>query len=198
MLVGRDHYPPRGLVEFCRNNARVCAAPQDQEADAAPAATAASLGAVRGAQPVPLRAPNEATTASAQNHAITLTPDRWSELRRVNWSVNRSIKPRSDLETFGQVDYWSDETDVGDCDDYVMTKRAELIRRGWPSQALLIVLADTEEGERHVVLLAVTDRGDFVLDNRFDQVLPWDRLRYDWIARQSPDNILHWRRVAST
>ncbi len=171
LLVSSEHRPPRGLVDFCRNNSRLCA-------------TDAAQVAVQRIAEGHHKAP------------VELTFSRLMELRQVNVTVNRRITPRSDLEVFGRADHWTDNTEIGDCDDYVMTKRKELIARGWPASSLLILLADTETGERHVVLLAVTDRGDLVLDNRFDVVLPWDRVGYRWIARQSPDHLLRWHRVA--
>lgn len=138
------------------------------------------------------------TTPATSTAPVTLTAGVWRELEEVNWRVNRKIRPQSDLQTFGRIDHWTDRTTVGDCDDYVLMKRADLIARGWPPSALRILLADTETGERHVVLLARTDRADFILDNRFDRVTTWDRLRYRWIALQSSHDMLAWHRVAKS
>ncbi len=181
LLVTGAHRPPSGLVNFCRANKEQCAR------DRATAGNRAARTMAAG---------DNSMVAGGDDRVVSLTYERMTELQRVNTDINRRIRPGSDLEVFGRVDHWTDRTDVGDCDDYVMTKRAELIDRGWPARSLLILLADTEQGERHVVLLAVTDRGDLVLDNRFDVVLPWDRVGYRWIARQSPDDLLTWHRVA--
>ncbi|MGF1455539.1 MAG: transglutaminase-like cysteine peptidase [Alphaproteobacteria bacterium] len=189
LLVTSVHRPPSGLVNFCRANKEQCSR------DRATAPATAPAAAAWAAAPAAIDA-TAVAAAPVDERIVTLTHERLDELRRVNTEINHRIRPGSDLEVFGRIDHWTDSTDVGDCDDYVMTKRAALIARGWPPRSLLILLADTERGERHVVLLAVTDRGDMVLDNRFDVVLPWDRVGYHWIARQSPDDLLKWHRVA--
>lgn len=129
---------------------------------------------------------------------VPLSETRWQQLALVNATVNRAITSMPDQDAFGRVDYWTDNTLAGDCDDYVMTKRAALLEQGWPPRSLMIALLDTEQGERHVVLLAATEAGDFVLDNRFDDVRPWQELDYRWIARQAPDDPLRWYTVADS
>ncbi len=171
LQVSHEYRPPRGLVAFCQAEASRCFGPEALET---------------------------APSAIPSGRPMVLSPARMLELAHVNAEINQRIAPRSDMEAFGKIDHWTDQTAEGDCDDYVMTKRAELLGRGWPQSALLIVLADTEQGERHVVLMAVTNRGDFILDNRFDEVVPWEDLPYHWIARQAPGDLLRWHRVKPT
>jgi predicted transglutaminase-like cysteine proteinase len=69
----------------------------------------------------------------------------------------------------------------GDCDDHAVTKRAVLNKHGW-SLASLWPLSVIADGDGHMVLLVLTDRGDYILDNyyREDDVLPWSQYPYQW------------------
>ena len=73
-----------------------------------------------------------------------------------------------------------------------LLKRRDLIKLGWPPSNLLLTLARTETGVLHLVLLAVTDKGEYVLDNRRKAVLPWSALDYQWLGRQSRDSETRW------
>ena len=98
----------------------------------------------------------------------------------VNIDVNRAIAPAQD-----HADHWAPNAVVGDCEDYALAKRQRLIALGWaPSQLLIAVAEDPDQGP-HAVLIARTDRGDLVLDNLTDQVLPWAKTRPTFISRQS-------------
>ena len=46
-----------------------------------------------------------------------------------------------------------------------------------------------EKGEGHAVLTLVTDRGDFILDNKTSTILPWRQTGYTFIKRESQDAI---------
>jgi len=109
---------------------------------------------------------------------IELTRARWEQLCDVQWELNQRIDYTPDLEQFGQVERWAVVDDKGDCDDYMLTKRQELIAKGWPVDCLLPATCDTETGGLHAVLVVVTDRGDYVLDNRYEKVMPWAELPY--------------------
>ena len=41
-----------------------------------------------------------------------------------------------------------------------------------------------QDGAGHAVLMVRTDRGDFVLDNKQDAVLPWKRTGYVYVKRE--------------
>lgn len=70
----------------------------------------------------------------------------------------------------------------GDCEDYALTWREELVRAGLPRGALDIAVAETEQGEIHAVLAIHTDRGTVVFDNRHKAPKPWSSLPYAWLA----------------
>jgi predicted transglutaminase-like cysteine proteinase len=45
------------------------------------------------------------------------------------------------------------------------------------------------DGTGHAVLTISTDRGDIVLDNRRDAVLPWAATGYTYLKRESQDGV---------
>ena len=47
-------------------------------------------------------------------------------------------------------------------------------------------------GEGHAILTVKTDRGEFVLDNLRDEILPWDETGYRFIKRQAQDDPNVW------
>jgi len=90
------------------------------------------------------------------------------------------------------VERWSYPDDgYGDCEDYVLLKRRMLIQSGWPQGGLLVtVVRDTDEG--HAVLTVTTDNGDYILDNKRDEILLWSETGYRFIKRQSQYNPNVW------
>ena len=82
-------------------------------------------------------------------------------LYAVNRDVNQRIRYRAE-----KGDTWSINTRVGDCEDYALTKRSELIRAGVDASALRVAVVKTRQGIAHAVLVVKTSRGDLVLDNR--------------------------------
>jgi predicted transglutaminase-like cysteine proteinase len=139
-----------------------------------------------------IRYPEQCESAS-EALVVVLTPDVWRLIGAVNTSVNRRI--RND-PTKGAFD-WDLEVTRGNCNDYAVQKRAELLRAGFPQSALSLAMVMTATGEGHLVLTVRTDRGDFVLDNLRGGVLPWTRAAYRWIARQSVEAAFAWVALAA-
>ena len=138
------------------------------------------------------RMPEECQQGSMEEQRFSATPERLSELDTINRTVNRQIAPATDMEVYGQAEYWTIPTTRGDCEDYALLKRQRLIARGWPASALLMTVVRDEKGEGHAVLTARTLQGDFILDNKVDEVKVWHRTRYEYIMRQSYLNPLIW------
>ena len=69
-------------------------------------------------------------------------------------------------------------------EDYVLAKRKLLMEAGFPRQALLITVVRDKKGEGHAVLTVRTDKGDFILDNKRNAVLPWRQTGYTFIKRE--------------
>jgi predicted transglutaminase-like cysteine proteinase len=138
------------------------------------------------------RMPEECQQGPMEEQRFSATPERLSELDIINRTVNREIAPATDMEIYGQAEYWTIPTTRGDCEDYALLKRKRLMARGWPASALLMTVVRDEKGEGHAVLTARTLQGDFILDNKVDEVKAWHRTRYEYVMRQSYLNPSIW------
>jgi len=135
-------------------------------------------------------------TASPDS-TVTLTSDKWAELERVNAAVNRAIIPQPNTKGLaGEV--WLISPKAGECHDYAVTKRHELLALGWPEQDLLLSEVVTSWGEHHLVLVVRTSDGDFVADNLNPNIRIWSQTPYQWVRIQSPGNPLIWSTLANT
>jgi predicted transglutaminase-like cysteine proteinase len=129
--------------------------------------------------------PAECQRGPLEDARIPASPERFAELDSVNRQVNAAIKPATDFEIYGEVERWTLPTDRGDCEDYALLKRHILMRRGWPASALLMTVVRDEKGEGHAILTARTARGDFILDNKTDEIKLWSATPYAFVMRQS-------------
>lgn len=123
---------------------------------------------------------------------VVLTKTAYDQLVQVDDSINHRIKPATDMEVYGVSEKWEYPVDRGDCEDYVLLKRKTLIDAGWPQSALLITVVLDTHGEGHAVLTVVTDRGDYILDNLNNKVLPWQETPYRYVKRQSQYDQQNW------
>lgn len=128
---------------------------------------------------------------------ITLTPQRRADLMAVNAQVNRSIAPE---RNYGGIlaERWLISPKSGDCNDYAVTKRHDLLARGWPSRALLLAEVVTTWGEHHLVLVVRTRGGDVVADSLNANIRPWSSTNYTWVRVQSPLNPRFWSTIAKS
>jgi predicted transglutaminase-like cysteine proteinase len=126
---------------------------------------------------------------------VRMTAERWNDLKEVNNLVNAAIVPE---HNFGGLaaEKWLIGPSSGDCNDYAVTKRSELLDRGWPARALLLSEVVTGWGEHHLVLVVRTRSGDLVLDNMTRSVRPWSRVPYRWVRIQTPKNLNYWATIA--
>jgi predicted transglutaminase-like cysteine proteinase len=126
------------------------------------------------------------------DQVVRLTSSTWDHLKQMNQAINRAVMPATDMEIFGTIERWEYPSYVGDCEDYVLEKRRQLVRAGWPDSALLITVVRDEFGEGHAVLTVRTDRGDLVLDNKTDEIVVWDMAPYQFVKRQSTRHAANW------
>ncbi len=145
-----------------------------------------------------LEHPRECRTRRASASPVRLDARRLAELQHVNNSVNMRIVAQAKPTSPALGARWAIAPAAGDCNDYAVTKRRELIARGWPSSALLLAEAQTGWGEHHLVLVARTSQGDYVLDNLAGHVRLWSETGYRWVKRQSTGNPKLWVEVAGT
>jgi predicted transglutaminase-like cysteine proteinase len=124
----------------------------------------------------------------SEPETITLTPETWKTLRAVNHLANTIITPVTDRKHWGVEDRWDYPDDGrGDCEDIQLFKRKVLFMAGLPRRALrmTVVLDETRSG--HAVMMVRTDRGDFILDNKIDAVLPWNETGYEFLKREGAE-----------
>jgi predicted transglutaminase-like cysteine proteinase len=116
-------------------------------------------------------------------------------LKRVNQTVNAAIAPM--LKTYGPElkDGWTIAPEMGDCNDYAVTKRHELQQSGLPARALRLSVVKTASGIGHLVLVVSTTKGNLVLDNLSEAILPWQSTDYRWIKIQSANDARFWFEV---
>jgi len=139
------------------------------------------------------RLPQECNERTPKGAPIELSRPLWAEIIQINNSVNTRIKPRTDLENYGVEEYWSyPDNGYGDCEDYAMEKRRELMAMGVPAGDLLITVARQPNGDGHAVLTVRTSMGDFVLDNLQPKVKLWSETPYTYLKRQSEVNSGVW------
>jgi predicted transglutaminase-like cysteine proteinase len=135
----------------------------------------------------------ECKTKPSVPRDILLTTQAWNELKRINLWVNTHVKPMTDMDHWGVVERWNYPDDgYGDCEDYVLLKRRLLIQLGWPREALLVTVVLDNEDEGHAVLTASTEKGDYVLDNKKEDILLWSKTGYRFIKRQSQSDPNVW------
>ena len=130
--------------------------------------------------------PGECMANSSVEARVPSSSQHVRELDEVNRRVNQSVAPETDLDHYGVNEYWTLPTDgKGECEDYALLKRHELMQLGWPSSALLMTVVIDENGEGHAVLSARTEAGDFILDNKVNDVRLWTKTPYQFVLRQS-------------
>lgn len=145
-----------------------------------------------------VRRPDQCQIPAGAPTTLPMTPQLWAALNRVNQDVNDSIWPEDDMRHYGRAEYWTIPTDgYGDCEDYALTKRADLIALSYSPRALRMAVVITPDGSRHAVLTVTTDQGDYVLDNMRDDIVGWQATGYRWLERQSPDQSLAWVSVGA-
>lgn len=139
-----------------------------------------------------LRYPSDCKSNPAENERIDLNAETLGLLKGVNHSVNMSIIPT--LKSYGPNlgDSWTIAPDVGDCNDYAVTKRHKLLESGLPSKALRLSVVKTASGIGHLVLVVVTTKGDIVMDNLTEAIRPWRSTDYHWLKIQSAADAKFW------
>jgi predicted transglutaminase-like cysteine proteinase len=156
--------PPRAFLDFCTRIAKECEAQNVSEATKA--------------------------------HRVEDTMENMMLLEVINRDVNKSLEQKLDINQPHRMrDRWdipgvTGPSGIGDCEDYVLLKRKRLIETGkWNPYQLLITVVYDEKGEGHAVLTVRMKQGDYILDNKHDQVLLWSdvvtSLKYTFLMRQS-------------
>jgi predicted transglutaminase-like cysteine proteinase len=142
-----------------------------------------------------LRYPSDCESNSTADQQVELTTETSDLLKRINHSVNKSIGPT--VKGYGQNldDGWTISPATGDCNDYAVTKRHELLANGFSPNVLRLAVVTTTSGVGHLVLVVATTKGDVVLDNLTQAIRPWQTTDYRWLKIQSATNAKYWYEV---
>jgi predicted transglutaminase-like cysteine proteinase len=170
------------------------ASPQSPKFESAFGATLPPVGYVRFCA----RNPADCKSVHSYDGHLAVTPELWEKLYNVNTRINAAIKPQSDQELYGVPEFWAYPAAAGDCEDYVLQKQKELASAGIPSGNLLITVVRDEKGEGHAVLTIATGDGDYVLDNRRNDIRAWNETGYKFLKRQSAQDPKAWVALTAT
>jgi predicted transglutaminase-like cysteine proteinase len=129
--------------------------------------------------------PDECVVDVAEPARLALSPDLWNAIVQVNERVNDMIRPVTDHDHWGVIDRWDYPDDgMGDCEDIQLLKRRLLMEAGLPLRTMRMAVVLDELGSGHAVMMVLTDRGDFILDNKRNAVLPWRQTGYVYLKRE--------------
>jgi predicted transglutaminase-like cysteine proteinase len=133
--------------------------------------------------------PQECAHDPSEPDTIVLDQAIWKTIVDVNERVNKEILPVTDQDHWGVADRWDYPDDgLGDCEDIQLLKRRLLTKAGLPQRALRMTVVIDELGAGHAVLMAITDRGDYILDNKRNAVLSWQQTGYRYVKREGSDS----------
>jgi predicted transglutaminase-like cysteine proteinase len=122
----------------------------------------------------------------------SMSEEKWLLVRMVNAFVNGAIAPVTDDTLYGTPEYWTIPTDAGDCEDVVLLKKKILLSKGIPEEALRITVVLDEHSEGHAVLTLTSSAGDYILDNRRNEIRAWADTGYTMLKRQSAQDPRKW------
>ncbi len=129
---------------------------------------------------------SECATKFTAPRDIVLDDKAWESLVRINNWANHTIKPMTDMDHYGMIQWWRYPDDgAGACHSYALLKRRMLMQAGWPRTALLMTIVHEANGDGHAVLTVKTDKGEYILDNLNDKILLWSETPYLYYKRQS-------------
>ena len=139
-----------------------------------------------------LHYPSDCKSEALEIERIDMNAGVSDLLKRVNRDVNAAITPA--VKTYGSDLRigWTIAPASGDCNDYAVTKRHDLIESGLPARALRLSVVKTASGTGHLVLVVATSSGDIVMDNLTDAIRPWKSTSYRWLKIQSSTDARFW------
>lgn len=135
---------------------------------------------------------DECNIKSANTTAPRVTERGWDIVRAINSKVNHDIMPMTDQELYGRDEVWAYPKDAGDCEDFALLKRRDLIEAGFSPADVLMTVVRKPDGEGHAVLTLRTSDGDFILDNLEVNVKLWSDTPYRYLKRQASFNTGRW------
>lgn len=138
------------------------------------------------------RSPENCQPDGSRQRRLAMSEEKWLLVRMVNAFVNGAIAPVTDETLYGTPEYWTIPTDAGDCEDVVLLKKKILVSKGIAEEALRITVVLDEHGEGHAVLTLTAQSGDYILDNRRNEIRAWASTGYTMLKRQSAQDPRKW------
>ena len=101
------------------------------------------------------------------------------DLNKVTRKVNRQITYITDMAHYGKADKWvtNPPDNLGDCEDYALTKRDRLLHMGASASDMRIRVVDSGYGP-HAILEVRIDGRIYVLDNLNQWAIPLEKTPY--------------------
>ena len=126
---------------------------------------------------------------------IPMTPDNWDKL----CNVVASVSPEYYQPDPEGLDIWDligpKSRGRGDCEDIALTRRSILHLQGFPLGAMVPTVCQLADGTGHLVLRVRTDSGDLIIDNKTNNILPWEDVPYQWLSSYLTGK--QWVRITS-
>ena len=118
---------------------------------------------------------------------LTMTANLMRDMAAVQADVQNRFKYKLDKDQYGVLENWDfmQEGGAGDCEDHALTKAKKLLDLGYPASAIKIEVGNMPDGTGHAWLVVQTDKGDFVLDNNYQQVVRSSQIPYSARRRQT-------------
>jgi predicted transglutaminase-like cysteine proteinase len=132
--------------------------------------------------------------ACSSTASVAMTSQQELQIvKRVNRKINRTTREVTDQSQYRTVERWALPTRRGgDCEDFALLKKRDLIRAGIdPSKLLIATVLDTRRNA-HAVLVYRSAAGDLVLDNLTNTIKPWSDTRYLFLRMQDPRQPENW------
>ncbi|SDW39826.1 Predicted transglutaminase-like cysteine proteinase [Ruegeria halocynthiae] len=132
--------------------------------------------------------------ACAQKGAASLSNTQEMQLvKQINRQVNASTRAVTDQSQYKTRELWALPTSMGgDCEDFALLKKRDLIRAGIDPRKLLIATVLDTRRNSHAVLVYRSSQGDLVLDNLTNSIKPWSATRYLFLRMQDPKQPRKW------
>lgn len=130
---------------------------------------------------------------SGQKTASFTSKQEMQIVKKVNLQVNASTRSITDQSQYRQRELWAlPTTRGGDCEDFALLKKRDLIKAGIDPSKLLIATVLDRRRNAHAVLVYRSAQGDLVLDNLTNSIKPWKATRYLFLRMQDPKQPRRW------
>lgn len=112
---------------------------------------------------------------------------------KINISVNALTREVSDRAQYSRAEFWALPTSAGgDCEDFALLKKMELVRRGIDPRKLLLATVLDQRRVPHAILVYRSTQGDLLLDNLTDKMVNWHQSGYIFLRMQDPQSPTRW------